>query len=348
MTPKERTRPELLNAKRKIRVAKGSGTTVQDVNRLLKMHQEMATAMKKIRKMGGLGKLGALFGGGGGGWAAWAACGGMPGGGCRPGGLPGLAGRRRRRAVQPSARLRQVHEEIDVITQKGNEKWQLQSGFRAAARRSVPITRSSSPTRATRATASSSSGSAATIRCSPRTVAERVKLDTDRAKHWLSVGAQPSDRVARFLDAAGIMERAARNNPKKGEPGEKAKERAEERATREAEAAEAAAARRRPRKLPPRKLRPRKLRPRQLRPRPPPRKLRPRKLRPPRKLRAEEAPAEEAPAEEAPVEAAAEEAAADQATPADEAAEQGRIRPTSRPKAPRKPPRPRAREKAES
>jgi signal recognition particle subunit SRP54 len=65
MTPRERTKPELMNAKRKIRVAKGSGTTVQDVNRLLKMHQEMANAMKKIRKMGGLGKLGALFGGGG-------------------------------------------------------------------------------------------------------------------------------------------------------------------------------------------------------------------------------------------------------------------------------------------
>ena len=58
---------------------------------------------------------------------------------------------------------------------------------------------------------------------------ERVKLDADRARHWLSVGAQPSDRVARFLDAAGVKERTARNNPKKAEPGEKAKERAEER-----------------------------------------------------------------------------------------------------------------------
>lgn len=72
--------------------------------------------------------------------------------------------------------------------------------------------------------------------------AERVKLDGDRAKHWLSVGAQPTDRVARFLDAAGIKERAARNNPKKAEPGEKAKERAEERAAKAAEAAEAAKA----------------------------------------------------------------------------------------------------------
>src|SRR5918992_3678672 len=70
---------------------------------------------------------------------------------------------------------------------------------------------------------------------------ERVKLDAERISHWLSVGAQPSDRVLRFLDAAGIRERPARNNPQKGEPGEKAKERAEERATREAEAAAAPA-----------------------------------------------------------------------------------------------------------
>jgi small subunit ribosomal protein S16 len=59
---------------------------------------------------------------------------------------------------------------------------------------------------------------------------ERVKLDGERAKHWLSVGAQPTDRVLRFLDAAGVKERAARNNPNKAQPGEKAKERAEERA----------------------------------------------------------------------------------------------------------------------
>ena len=70
---------------------------------------------------------------------------------------------------------------------------------------------------------------------------ERVKLDTDRARHWLSVGAKPSDRVHRFFDQAGLLERAARSNPNKGEPGEKAKERAEERATREAELAAAAA-----------------------------------------------------------------------------------------------------------
>jgi small subunit ribosomal protein S16 len=59
---------------------------------------------------------------------------------------------------------------------------------------------------------------------------KRIVLDAERAKHWLSNGAQPTDRVARFLDLAGVREREARNNPKKAEPGEKAKERAEERA----------------------------------------------------------------------------------------------------------------------
>jgi small subunit ribosomal protein S16 len=71
---------------------------------------------------------------------------------------------------------------------------------------------------------------------------ERIKLVEDRARYWLGVGAQPTDRVARFLDAAGILERAARNNPNKGVPGEKAKDRAEERAAKIAEAEEAARA----------------------------------------------------------------------------------------------------------
>jgi signal recognition particle subunit SRP54 len=82
MTPKERQRPELMNAKRKKRVAAGSGTEVQDVNKLLKMHQEMGRAMKQLRKMGGLKGLGALLGGGGAG-----GLGGMGGSA-----LPGLGG----------------------------------------------------------------------------------------------------------------------------------------------------------------------------------------------------------------------------------------------------------------
>ena len=113
----------------------------------------------------------------------------------------------------------------------------------------------------------------------------RVKLNEDRARYWLGVGAQPTDRVARFLDAAGVKERAARNNPNKAEPGEKAKERAEEKAAKLAEAEEAAKAA--------------------------------------AEAPAEEAPAEEvaaeAPTEEVTAEAPAEEAAAE-AAPTEEAA----------------------------
>ena len=68
---------------------------------------------------------------------------------------------------------------------------------------------------------------------------KRIVLNVERAKHWVGVGAQPTDRVARFLDAAGVKERAVRNNPNKAKPGEKATERAEERATKLAEAEEA-------------------------------------------------------------------------------------------------------------
>jgi small subunit ribosomal protein S16 len=138
---------------------------------------------------------------------------------------------------------------------------------------------------------------------------ERVKLNEDRARYWLGVGAQPTDRVARFLDAAGIQERAARNNPKKGEPGEKAKDRAEERATKLAEAEEARKAAEEEAKAA---------------------AAAPAEEAPAEEASAEEAsaeeaaaveaPAEEAPAEEAPAEEApAEEAHAEEAVAAEEA-----------------------------
>ncbi len=75
----------------------------------------------------------------------------------------------------------------------------------------------------------------------PKDSAERVKLDGERAAYWLGVGAQPSDRVARFLDAAGVRTREARVNLKKGEPGDKAKERAQVNADKAEEAVKAAA-----------------------------------------------------------------------------------------------------------
>jgi small subunit ribosomal protein S16 len=124
----------------------------------------------------------------------------------------------------------------------------------------------------------------------PKDSAERMILDTERAKHWLAAGAQPSDRVARFLDIAGVKERKVKSNPNKGEPGQKAKDRAEDKATKLAEAEEAAAAAAAPA------------------PEPEP------------EVVAEEAPAAE---EAAPAEAAAEEApAAEEAAPAEAAAEE--------------------------
>jgi len=116
MTLKERTKPELITAKRKIRIAKGSGTTVQDVNKLLKMHLEMATAMKKIRKMGGIKGMMAMLGKGGmgglgnaiggadlgeamkglGGGMGGGGLPGLPGGGGLPPGLAGFGGKKKR------------------------------------------------------------------------------------------------------------------------------------------------------------------------------------------------------------------------------------------------------------
>ena len=126
----------------------------------------------------------------------------------------------------------------------------------------------------------------------PKDSPERIKLDTERAAYWLSVGAQPTDRVARFLDAAGLRTRAAKNNPNKGEPGAKAKERVEMATQKAAEAVEAAAA------------------------------AEAAAAEAAAAAAAAAAPAvEEAPAEEAPVEAAAEEVAAEEAPAAEAAAD---------------------------
>ncbi len=117
----------------------------------------------------------------------------------------------------------------------------------------------------------------------PKDHENRVTLDAEKAADWIKKGAQPTDRVARFLAAAGVMEWKPGNNPKKAEPGANAKERAAERAEKEearkAAAAEAKAAAEAP------------------------------------------APAEEAPVEEAPAEAAAEEAPAAEAAAEDAPAE---------------------------
>ena len=64
----------------------------------------------------------------------------------------------------------------------------------------------------------------------PKDSPDRVKLETEKVQAWLTKGAQPTDRVLRFLDAAGLMKRTPRNNPEKAVPGKKAQERADARA----------------------------------------------------------------------------------------------------------------------
>jgi small subunit ribosomal protein S16 len=75
----------------------------------------------------------------------------------------------------------------------------------------------------------------------PKGSTERVKLVEERIKHWLSHGAQPTDRVLRFLDVAGIQKRDSRMNPNKGQPGKKRIEREEAKKTAAEEKAKAAA-----------------------------------------------------------------------------------------------------------
>jgi len=76
----------------------------------------------------------------------------------------------------------------------------------------------------------------------PKDSEERVKLNMERVNYWLGEGAQPSDRVARFLESAGVVAKTERSNPEKAKPGKKAQERVEEKAAKVADAAEAAKA----------------------------------------------------------------------------------------------------------
>ena len=74
----------------------------------------------------------------------------------------------------------------------------------------------------------------------PKDSEERVKMNMERVQYWLDQGAQPTDRISRMLEAAGVLEKKERSNPQKGEPGQKAKDRAEEKAEKAAAAEEAA------------------------------------------------------------------------------------------------------------
>ncbi|SHH97930.1 30S ribosomal protein S16 [Marivita hallyeonensis] len=75
----------------------------------------------------------------------------------------------------------------------------------------------------------------------PKDSEDRVKMDVERIQYWMGEGAQVTDRVSRFLEAAGVVEKKERNNPKKAVPGKAAQERAEAKAAKAAEATEAPA-----------------------------------------------------------------------------------------------------------
>ena len=76
----------------------------------------------------------------------------------------------------------------------------------------------------------------------PKDSEDRVKMNAERVQHWLDQGAQPTDRISRMLEAAGILEKKTRNNPNKAKPGKAAEERAQSKADKATAAAEAAAA----------------------------------------------------------------------------------------------------------
>ena len=75
----------------------------------------------------------------------------------------------------------------------------------------------------------------------PKDSEDRVKMNVERIQYWMAQGGQCTDRVPRFLEAAGVVAKTERANPKKAVPGKKMQERAEEKAAKAAEAAEAAA-----------------------------------------------------------------------------------------------------------
>ena len=254
MTPKERRSPKILDGKRKRRIASGSGTKPEDINKLLKMHRQMADMMKTMGKRGGL--MQRMMGGGAGGPSPaelermQAELGrldpkalenlpkdlkehlpkGLPGlgGGSMPKlpGLPGLGGG----APQLSGSARfagqeEISRNPSITTfehQQRNDSMSVKIRLSRGGTKKRPyyyivVAESASP-RDGRYIEQIGTHNPLL----PKDNADRVKLDVERAKHWLAVGAQPSDRVSRFLDAAGLMKREGRNEPAEGQAEEEA------------------------------------------------------------------------------------------------------------------------------
>ena len=248
MTRGERKNPKLLNASRKKRVASGSGTSVQDINKLVKMHRQMADMMKAMGKKRGL--LGQLFGGG----PPPELPAELPAGAAPPPGFPGLppggflALAAACRVAFPDC-LACPEVSPACRDRRNDEFWKIREGCEMSLK--IRLARAGAKKRPYYRIVVADSRSPRDGRyieklgtynpLLPRDSAERVKLIEDRIKHWMGVGAQPTDRVLRFLDKAGMAKRDARSNPNKGQPGKKRVEREEAKVAAAAEKAKAAA-----------------------------------------------------------------------------------------------------------
>ena len=275
MTPQERRNPDLLKNSRKKRIAAGSGTTPEQINKLLKMHRGMADMMKAMGsgKRGPMAGLGQMMGFGGGGMpspeqmAEMAKK--MPGGQLPPGfpggggagGLPPTMPQTAAEHSRPArlghtrkiswaagpARFREkeitestsTHSNDQIVSERKLKCLSLSAWPAPAPRSARSITSSLADSRSPR-------DGRFIERLGyynpllPKDKEERLKLDLDKVKAWMVKGAQPSDRVSRFLDAAGVLKREKRNNPTKAVPRKERKALKEE-ALKVKEASDAAA-----------------------------------------------------------------------------------------------------------
>ena len=258
MTRQERKNPDILKASRKKRIAAGAGVKVEEVNKLLKMHRNMADMMKAM----GSGKRGPMAGiaqamGFGGGVTCRrpkqmkAMAEKMPGG-AGPGGmpalpkdlpvglrqglpnLPGLTGLSGKPTCRASAAFPAEEEIIAINSLSSHQIEHFKENQMSVV---IRLARAGTKKRPVYHVVVADSRFPRDGRfierlghfnpLLPKDNEARLKLDMDKVKAWLAKGAQPSDRVTRFLDAAGVVKRAARNNPEKAVPRKERKAAAE-------------------------------------------------------------------------------------------------------------------------
>ena len=214
MTPKERRNPKIIHASRKKRIAGGSGATVQEINKLLKQWMEMSKMMKRMGKMAKKGKMP-------GGMPPGGIPPGLPPGGLPPGGFPpgfppgGMS----------AALIRRARTSNCLTTKNFRETRTSHTGDPPTMSLRIRLARGGAKKRPYYRIVIADSRTPRDGRfiervgsynpMVPKDHPDRVKLNEDRIKHWLGHGAQPSDRVARFLGAANIIELAERREQTK-------------------------------------------------------------------------------------------------------------------------------------